>query len=134
METENASQEEISKFMVGRDVILKMDKKPAEFGETLLEIKNLSYENQHQKKMLNNVNLQLKRGQILGVAGVEGNGQNELAECIFGFYKNVGGEILFKGKNLLENSIMEIRNSGVSYIPEDRIWMGWNIDCYCCQT
>lgn len=124
METENASSEEISKFMVGRDVILKMNKEPAVFGETLLEVQNLSFENQHKKKMLNDVSFKLKRGQILGVAGVEGNGQNELAECIFGFYKNTQGEINFKGENLLEKSIMDIRTSGISYIPEDRIATG----------
>ncbi|WP_435083018.1 ABC transporter ATP-binding protein [Ohessyouella blattaphilus] len=124
METENATEEEISKFMVGRDVVLKMNKKDAEFGNTLLEVKNLSYMNQYKKKMLNNVSFTLKEGQILGVAGVEGNGQNELAECIFGFYKNAQGEIIFKGKNLLKESIKDIRGDGISYIPEDRLTTG----------
>lgn len=124
MDTANATQEEISKFMVGRDVILKMDKKPAKFGEELLQVKNLSYENQEHKKVVNNVNFSLKKGQILGVAGVEGNGQNELAECIFGFNQNVKGEILFKGRNLLKENILEIRRDGLSYIPEDRISTG----------
>lgn len=124
METKNATEEEISKFMVGRDVILKMDKKPPRFGETLLEVKNLSFENQYQKKSLDNVSFTLKKGQILGVAGVEGNGQNELAECIFGFYKNATGEINYKGKNLLGQSINDIRDDGISYIPEDRMTTG----------
>lgn len=124
IETKDATQEEISKFMVGRDVILKMDKKAPNFGEVLLEVKNLTYENQHNKKVLNNISFSLKKGQILGVAGIEGNGQNELAECIFGFHKNIHGEILFKGKDLIQEDIFSIRKSGVSYIPEDRVSVG----------
>jgi len=124
MDTANSTEEEISKFMVGRDVILKMDKKPANFGEELLRVRNLTFENQNHKKAVNNVSFSLKKGQILGVAGVEGNGQNELAECIFGFYNHAEGEILFKGKNLLKEKILDIRKAGVSYIPEDRISTG----------
>ncbi len=124
MPVANSTEEEISRFMVGRDVVLKVNKKPAQFGETLLEVQNVNYWNQENKKILNNVSFQLKRGQILGVAGVEGNGQNELAECIFGFYKNIQGKILLNGQNLLEKTIYEIRSSGVSYIPEDRIKTG----------
>jgi len=124
MDAANATEEEISKFMVGRDVILKMNKKPAIFGETLLKVENLNFVNKDQKKILHNVNFEVKRGQILGIAGVEGNGQNELAECIFGFHKGVEGKILFEGKNLLEESIRQIREDGVSYIPEDRLSTG----------
>ena len=58
------------------------------------------------------------------MAGVEGNGQNELAECIFGFYQNVEGKILFRGESLLEKTIRDIRRIGVSYIPEDRMKTG----------
>lgn len=124
MDAANATEEEISKFMVGRDVILKMNKQPASFGETLLKVENVSFENKDKKKVLNNVSFEVKRGQILGIAGVEGNGQNELAECIFGFHKGVEGKILFEGQNLLEKNIMDIRESGVSYIPEDRLTTG----------
>lgn len=124
MDAANATEEEISKFMVGRDVILKMNKQPASFGETLLKVENVNFENKDKKKVLNNVSFEVKRGQILGIAGVEGNGQNELAECIFGFHKGVEGKILFEGKNLLDETIMGIRESGVSYIPEDRLTTG----------
>ena len=124
MPVADSTEEEISRFMVGRDVVLKVNKKPAQFGETLLEVQNITYWNQENKKVLNNISFSLKRGQILGVAGVEGNGQNELAECIFGFYKNIQGKILLNGQNLLEKTIYEIRSSGVSYIPEDRIKTG----------
>lgn len=124
MPVADSTEEEISRFMVGRDVVLKVNKKPAQFGETLLDVQNVTYWNQENKKVLNHVSFQLKKGQILGVAGVEGNGQNELAECIFGFYKNIEGKILLNGQNLLDKTIYEIRSSGVSYIPEDRIKTG----------
>lgn len=88
------------------------------------KVENLSFENKDKKKVLKNVNFEVKRGQILGIAGVEGNGQNELAECIFGFHKGVDGKVLFEGKNLLEESIRQIRENGVSYIPEDRLSTG----------
>lgn len=70
------------------------------------------------------VSFSLKKGQILGIAGVEGNGQNELAEAIFGFYSGVKGSILFDGKEILGKSIRAIRDDGISYIPEDRIKTG----------
>ena len=124
MPVADSTEEEISRFMVGRDVVLKVNKSPAKFGDVLLDVQNVSYINQENKKVLNNVSFQLKRGQILGVAGVEGNGQNELAECIFGFYKNVQGKIMFNNQNILEKSIHDIRTLGISYIPEDRIKTG----------
>lgn len=101
----NATEEDISRFMVGRDVILKMNKKPAEFGDTLLKVTDLTYENKEGRKLLDHVSFSLKKGQILGIAGVEGNGQNELAEAIFGFYSGVKGSILFDGKEILGKSI-----------------------------
>ena len=120
----NATEEEISRFMVGRDVILKMNKKPADFGDTLLKVTDLTYENKEGRKLLDHVSFSLKKGQILGIAGVEGNGQNELAEAIFGFYSGVKGSIIFDGKEILGDSIRKIRDDGISYIPEDRIKTG----------
>ena len=79
MAVADATEEEISRFMVGRDVVLKVHKKQPEFGDVLLDVQNVSYTNRENKKVLKNVSFQLKKGQILGVAGVEGNGQNELA-------------------------------------------------------
>lgn len=124
MAVKNATEEEISRFMVGRDVILKVDKKPADFGAPLLQVSGLTYENREGKKLLDHVSFTLKKGQILGVAGVEGNGQNELAEAIFGFYPNAKGSILFEGEELNGSSIRKIRDRGLSYIPEDRIKTG----------
>lgn len=124
IEVENATEEEISRRMVGRDVVLQLDKKPAEFKQTVLSVRNLNYVNPFGKPMLRNVNFELRSGQILGVAGVEGNGQNELAETIFGLTEGAEGEILVDGKNMLGKSIRSIRDRGLSYIPEDRMTLG----------
>ena len=66
----------------------------------------------------------VRKGQILGIAGVEGNGQNEIAESIFGFNNNINGKITFRDISLLDKSIRDIRNLGISYIPEDRMTIG----------
>ncbi len=124
MEVKNATEEQISNFMVGRDVILNVEKSPAKFGDKILEVKGLTYKNKEGKQLLHNVSFPIRKGQILGVAGVEGNGQNELAECIFGMLQGATGEILYKGKNLLKENIRSIRDEGISYIPEDRITTG----------
>ncbi len=124
IEVKGATEEEISRRMVGRDVVLKMEKAPAAFGPPLLEVKELNYTNRFGKKMLQNVNFTLRAGQILGVAGVEGNGQNDLAETICGLSHGAKGEILLDGKNILGKSIKEIRQRGISYVPEDRMTLG----------
>lgn len=124
MEVKSASEEEISNFMVGRDVILNVEKTSAQFGETILEVRNLSCRSRTGRPLLHDVSFPVRRGQILGVAGVEGNGQNELAECIFGMRQADGGQILFQGKPLGGESIRARRDAGLSYIPEDRITTG----------
>jgi simple sugar transport system ATP-binding protein len=121
---ENSTEEEISRFMVGRDVVLDVDKKPASFGEVLLRVENLNYKNKYGKQLLKDVSFNVRKGQILGIAGVEGNGQNEIAESIFGFNNNINGKITFRDISLLDKSIRDIRNLGISYIPEDRMTIG----------
>lgn len=124
MPVANASEEDISRFMVGRDVVLKVNKTPAKFGDVLLEMKDVTYRSKEGRRLLDNVSFKIRKGQILGVAGVEGNGQNELAECIFGFYPDAEGSILFEGKEILGTQIRNIREDGISYVPEDRIKTG----------
>lgn len=124
MDVKNSTEEEISRFMVGRDVVLNVQKSQAKLGDALLTVKNLSYKNDEGRDVLRNVSFSLRKGQILGLAGVEGNGQNELAECIFRLRNSNGGEILFDGDDLLKLNIKDVRNLGVSYIPEDRMTTG----------
>lgn len=124
MEVKDASEEEISNFMVGRDVILNVSKEPAQMGDTVLKVRHLSLKSKEKKQLLQDVSFDVKKGQILGIAGVEGNGQNELVEAIFGMQENAVGEVFFHGENILKHSIAQIRREGISYIPEDRMTTG----------
>ncbi len=124
MDVAHSSEEEISKFMVGREVVLKVSKEASDFGKVLLDVKDVSYLNDEKKKVLSKVSFRVKKGQILGVAGVEGNGQKELADCIFGLSQPIEGTITFNQKDLNGKSIRKIRESGISFIPEDRMTTG----------
>lgn len=115
---------DISRLMVGRDVVTKIDKKKAEPGKKLLEVRNLVCVSDEGKSVLKNVNLSVRQGEIVGVAGVEGNGQLELVESITGMRKTADGEILFYGKAVNALSIKKIRALGLSHIPEDRMSFG----------
>ena len=84
-ETSQVTPQEISRLMVGRDVVLKVEKDKAQPGSEVLRVRELSYTNEWGKKMLDNVSLSVRKGEILGIAGVEGNGQKELVDILFGF-------------------------------------------------
>ncbi|GMQ62255.1 ABC transporter ATP-binding protein [Vallitalea maricola] len=124
--TSDVTEKDISRLMVGRDVVLKYDKKTAKYGETVLSVKNLNY-SQQNKKILNNINFSLRKGEILGIAGVEGNGQSQLIRLITGnmaMQTENSGEIKIKGDIINDLSILNIRKKGLSYIPEDRMTTG----------
>ena len=96
------SENEISKLMVGRELKVDPYNKNLKFGKSILEVKNLSNINRYGKYVLNNLNLSVKEGQILGIAGVEGNGQSELSETIAGLLPIQHGEIIINGTSLKE--------------------------------
>ena len=122
------TENEISKLMVGRELKVDPYNKNLKFGKSILEVKNLSNINRNGKYILNNLNLSVKEGQILGIAGVEGNGQSELSETIAGLLPIQHGEIRINGTSLTElKNIREIRNLGVSLIHEDRMTYGVSV-------
>lgn len=124
VESRELTSEEISKLMVGRDVVLRIDKQPLDKGEKILEVDKVNLLGGDGNRVLNNINMSLYRNQIVGIAGVDGNGQNELAESIFGIRKVLDGSIKFEDKIINKLSIKERRDLGISYIPEDRIERG----------
>lgn len=127
VETKNVkdtSPAEISSKMVGRDVVLHIDKNPAKKGGLCLEAKNLCYTNKLGKKMLNHVSFKLYAGEIVSVAGVEGNGQSELAEILSGMKQKNEGEIFVLNQSMQEYTPKSFREKGLVYIPEDRMSMG----------
>lgn len=124
----DTSPQDISNKMVGREIVLHIDKKPAEVGAVCLEAENLTYVNSIGKKMLDNVSLKLRAGEILSVAGVEGNGQSELAEVLTGMKKPMLGQVKISGMEVLDCSPAEFRKKQVVYIPEDRMAVGCAAD------
>ncbi|AEX85866.1 ABC transporter ATP-binding protein [Marinitoga sp. 1135] len=123
-EVKNITEKDMSRMMVGRDVDLNIEKKPAQPGNVVLEVKNLHFTRNDGVKMLKGVSLALREGEILGIAGVEGNGQTELVDIITGMEKPEDGEIFVFGKNMKDSdNPHEFRKAGMSFIPADRmIW------------
>ena len=113
--------DELTRMMVGRDVNLsRRERKEFTDQPNLLELKNVSYTVNKTVKKLDGINLQLKAGEVLGIAGVDGNGQEELAQAICGQITPDSGEILFKGDNIVKKGIRARKDSGIALVPEDR--------------
>ena len=118
---ENLSPVKISRMMVGRDVILTIDKEPAHTTVEVLRVENLKYQNPDGVQVVNGVSFKVHAGEVLGIAGVEGNGQNEVAEIVSGLLPMTIGEVHLNGKSIRGMSIRQIRDTGLAYISEDRI-------------
>lgn len=115
---------EMSKLMVGRDVVLTFDKKPAKLKETVMKVRNLKVVGSTGTVRVNDLSFDLKAGEIFSIAGVEGNGQSHLVEAITGLTKKYTGEVLIYDKDIRNHNIKEIRELGLSHIPEDRMTFG----------
>ena len=120
------SIEDISRKMVGYDFEISPLKTNKKSGKVILDVFNLSLVI-NGKKALDNISFKISEGQILGVVGVEGNGQKELSAVLNGHIKGYDGEILLDGESIKNKSIYDIRNKGISYIPEDRMVDGANL-------
>ena len=112
--------ERLASLMVGRDVDLTVDKKPPKMGDVVLEIRDLVVVGDRLQKVIDNVSLSLKAGEVLCVAGVEGNGQTALAETIMSLRPVTSGSIVFEGQDITHATTRKVLDSGVGYIPEDR--------------
>ncbi len=127
---EDTSTEEMAEMMVGRKVNFAIDKTDATNTESItLEVKNLSMENPlSHKKLLKNVSLKVKKGEIMCIAGIEGNGQTELVEAITGLRHFDEGKIMLHKKDITKLSIREKTLAGIGHIPEDRHKHGLVLD------
>ncbi len=123
-ETANITEQEISRLMVGRDVVLAVQKDKAQPTEPVLQVRDLEYTNEWNKKMLDHVSFSVRRGEILGVAGVEGNGQGELVQMLFNLNQPDAGTATVNGKDIIGMPQDKIRALGVSLVPEDRMTYG----------
>ena len=107
-------------MMVGREVLLRVDKKPAAPGAVVMRVENVSANSDRGVPALREVSFELRQGEILGVAGVEGNGQSELMEVLAGTRRATGGRVLLGDRDITTYDARTERDAGVAFIPEDR--------------
>ncbi|MGA2545848.1 MAG: ABC transporter ATP-binding protein [Rectinemataceae bacterium] len=120
----NVTEHDIARMMVGREVLFEVEKAKANPGEIILHVHSLRALNARGLPALRGVDFTVHSDEIVGIAGVEGNGQSELAECIAGMWPATDGEIKFLGNNIRRSSLASRRNRGIAYIPEDRLKTG----------
>jgi ABC-type uncharacterized transport system ATPase subunit len=114
------SEETLASLMVGRSVILTVDKPPVQAGEAVLEVAGLAVNDDRGHRAVDGVDLTVRAGEVLGIAGVQGNGQTELVEAIMGLRPRAAGTVALSGTDLAGRSTRDILRAGVGYVPEDR--------------
>lgn len=116
----DVNENDLAAMMVGRKVEFKVEKKDIKPGEVVLEVKDIHGKDYRGVEILKGLNLSVRRGEIVGLAGVDGNGQTELVEILTGLKKGDSGEVLINGKNVFNKKPKEIFESGITSIPADR--------------
>jgi len=123
---EDVSIKELAKMMVGREVFLNIKREPCKKSKKILSVRDIYVTGEKELSKLKGVSFDVHRGEVVGVAGVDGNGQSELVEALTGLRKIEKGDVTFKGKSIKNLSPIEIRKAGISHIPEDRNLRGLN--------
>lgn len=118
--TKDTNPTELSNYMIGRQLDYNFEVKETEKKEIALQLKDITVKKGHKKPVLDQINLEVYKGEILGIAGVDGNGQKELAEVIAGIRKISKGEICYMGEEIASWKIKERFEKGISYISDDR--------------
>ena len=124
----STSKEEMSEMMVGRKVVLSLEKSEAQIGDTILEVKDLTQKGEGERNVLTNVSFQAKAGEILCIAGIEGNGQTDLVNVLTGLVPTESGQILLDGQDISKEKIRKRGELGMAHIPEDRHKHGLVLD------
>jgi len=118
---EQATEASLASMMVGREVLLEVDKKPAQPGEVILEVQDLCVRDDRHLLAVKGASFQVRAGEVLGVAGVQGNGQTELVEALTGMRKVESGQVTILGHDTTAASPREITEVGSAHVPEDRL-------------
>ncbi|HWB38148.1 MAG TPA: ABC transporter ATP-binding protein [Rugosimonospora sp.] len=116
----DTAEEQLAAMMVGRTVKLRVDKEPAEPGEVTLAVTGLTVLDDRGQVAVDGVDLEVRAGEVLGIAGVQGNGQTELVEAVMGLRPVTTGAVALRGHSLLGRRTKDVLRAGVGYIPEDR--------------
>ena len=117
--TAETSAKDLARMIVGRDVLLRVEKTDARPGEVLIEISDLKIDGRHGPAV-RNVSFSVRAGEIVGIAGIEGNGQTELIEALAGLTKVKGGSVKFEGRDITNAGARKIKEMRIAHIPEDR--------------
>jgi simple sugar transport system ATP-binding protein len=117
---EGATEESLARAMVGRDVLLRVDKKPGEVGGVLLSVQDLHVTDDRGIEKVRGITFDVRAGEIVGIAGVDGNGQTELIDAICGLQKIESGTVTIAGRELTHASARAALDAGIGHIPEDR--------------
>lgn len=129
VDVKETTKEELSEMMVGRKVQLVMEKTPCHPGESVLTVQNLTFRSKkHGKPLVNNVSFNVRRGEIVCIAGIDGNGQSELVYTITGLLRPESGKIYLNNRDITHLSIRQRNECGMSHIPEDRHKHGLVLD------
>ena len=129
VETKNTTKQELSAMMVGRPVQLEIQKAPAKPGDVILDVQNMTVASRlHKNNAVKDVSFQVRSGEIVCIAGIDGNGQTELVYGLSGLEKTTGGRIILCGEDITHASIKKRNQSGLSHIPEDRHKHGLVLD------
>lgn len=115
-----ASTDELASLMVGRAVELTVDKEPPTLGDEALVVEDLTLFSPTGQRLLDEVSFSIRAGEVLAIAGVQGNGQTELAEVIVGLHPRVKGSIRLDGTEIAGHTVRQILDAGVGFVPEDR--------------
>ena len=126
--TSSTDPVELARMMVGRDVVLKVDKEPAKTGSVILRLDDVWAEDDRRLPALRGINLEVKAGEIVGIAGVDGNGQKELGEVLVGVRQVSRGQIYLRQQELTELDVRERKDIGLGHVPEDRQRRGMILD------
>ncbi len=122
--TKETDEHELARMMVGREVFMVVDKPPVARGQPVLDVRHLTYANEAGRAVVNNVSFKVYASEILGIAGVEGNGQTELVEVLTGLRPATAGEAAVDGQPILGHGPRKVREAKVAHIPEDRLTNG----------
>ena len=120
VETSDVDQSDLARKMVGREVLFSLEKEAVDPGAPVLDVRGLRAEDDRGIEALSGVDLSVRRGEIVGIAGVSGNGQRELAETLAGVRSPTAGSVSVDGRDLTDESTRAFVDAGVSFVPEDR--------------
>lgn len=127
-EISEVSETKLSNMIVGRDVVMEIEKEASEKKEQILRIDKLNYMDENGKRVICDLSFGIRGGEVVGIAGVEGNGQTELSEIIAGMTRATDGTIHLNGADITHKSIRQIRELGLAHISEDRMKNGCAAD------